>query len=182
MYIDEILMIGQQQGLGGLLSPLVATAFVQAGIRWSFFFSVSLAFAFTNVCILYLTFWRDNAPMDHEQDRSDEPSKAGDAILDTGEQAGAGHASASGIELDNLKRTSSTRTGAADQRVEQEEREADLVTTGADGAPALVAEAAAQRRTTSAKDKEIFSSRIVWICAFFLLLYVVSRNFRQKFK
>ncbi|KAK9899797.1 MFS general substrate transporter [Cystobasidium minutum MCA 4210] len=155
-------------GLGGLLSPLVATAFVQAGIKWSFFFSVSLSFAFTNVCILYLTFWRDNAPMDHEQDRPDELAKSGSATLNNGDQAGR----SSGIELDRLEGTSNA--GAASQRVQhEEEREADLVTAGADGAPALVAEAAAaQRRTTSAKDKEIFGSKIVWICAFFLLLYV----------
>lgn len=108
--------------------------------------------------------------MDHEQDRPDELAKSGSATLNNGDQAGR----SSGIELDRLEGTSNA--GAASQRVQhEEEREADLVTAGADGAPALVAEAAAaQRRTTSAKDKEIFGSKIVWICAFFLLLYVVS--------
>ena len=60
--------------------------------------------------------------------------------------------------------------------------ESDLVTGGASGAPALVSgssgledeQIAEERiaRTTSSKDKEIFTNRHVWFTAAFLFLYV----------
>lgn len=103
--------------------------------------------------------------MDHEQDRPD------NLRTSTGKGGEAGNSS--GIELDRLE--GSSGGASAGQRIHCEEREADLVTTGADGAPALVAEAVVPRRTTGDKDREIFSNKIVWIGAFFLLLYVVSR-------
>ncbi|KAK9900205.1 MFS general substrate transporter [Cystobasidium minutum MCA 4210] len=43
-------------GLGGAASPLVATLFVSAGIKFSYFFAVSLGFAAINVTILLCTF------------------------------------------------------------------------------------------------------------------------------
>lgn len=104
--------------------------------------------------------------MDHEQDRTD------DLKSSTAKNGEAGNSS--GIELDRLEGNSAGGT-TANQRIQYEERDADLVTTGADGAPALVAEAIAPRRTTGDKDREIFSNKIVWIGAFFLLLYVVSQ-------
>lgn len=157
-------------GFGGLCSPLVATAFVQAGIKWSFFFSVSLSFAFTNVCILYLTFWRDNAPLDHEADRSHEEgdNKHSQAVQSKNENTADVNSSA--IELDRFDNASNAERRASNIG----EHEEELATGGAAGAPALAAQAeVSTRRTTAMKDKEIFTNRIVWISAFFLLLYVV---------
>lgn len=102
--------------------------------------------------------------MDHEQDRSDLAKKQNTRSS----KAGDGENDSSAIELDRFDRSS-----IAERRMQVED-EADLATGGAAGAPALAAEVEAPRRTTAMKDKEIFSSKIVWICAFFLLLYVVS--------
>lgn len=44
------------QGLGGAASPLIATAFASAGIKFSYFFAVSLSFAAINVSLLLVTF------------------------------------------------------------------------------------------------------------------------------
>jgi hypothetical protein len=55
------------------------------------------------------------------------------------------------------------------------ENEVDRVTGAGSAAPATANNADAPIfRTTAQKDKEIFSSEIVWICSFTLLLYVVS--------
>lgn len=43
-------------GTGGLLGPLVATAFVQAGIKFSRFFGVSLALVAVNGVVLFYSF------------------------------------------------------------------------------------------------------------------------------
>lgn len=59
-------------GLGALVAPLVATAFVSAGIRFSYFFAVSLGVAATDVLVLFLTFWR-SGPLDHEE--QEEPAR-----------------------------------------------------------------------------------------------------------
>lgn len=42
-----------------MLSPLCATAFVSEGVRFSYFFSVSLGLACLNIVSLFLTFWGD---------------------------------------------------------------------------------------------------------------------------
>lgn len=106
--------------------------------------------------------------MDHEQDRSISPNDLQRSKSKTGSVADVNPSS--GIELDRLEGPS-----IAERRIQLEGTEADLVTGGAAGAPALAAQVeASSRRTTASKDKEIFTNRIVWICAFFLLLYVVG--------
>ncbi|CAD6574943.1 MAG: hypothetical protein CYPHOPRED_005534 [Cyphobasidiales sp. Tagirdzhanova-0007] len=50
-------------GLGALVAPLVATAFVQNGVQWSRFYAVSIGFTATNVISLVLNFWTDEAEM-----------------------------------------------------------------------------------------------------------------------
>lgn len=75
----------------------------------------------------------------------------------------------------DIELTRIDRTHDEEGRVHQSMTEADLATGGAAGAPALAANAEdVIHRTTAMKDKEVFSSRIVWLCAGFLLLYVVS--------
>ena len=55
--------IGHSYGLGALVAPLVATAFVQNGVQWSRFYAVSIGFTATNVISLVLNFWTDEAEM-----------------------------------------------------------------------------------------------------------------------
>jgi len=43
-------------GLGALVCPLAATAFASAGIRFSFFYSISIGLAFINVLTLLYAF------------------------------------------------------------------------------------------------------------------------------
>lgn len=152
-------------GLGALASPLVATAFVEAGIKFSFFFSVSLAIAATDVLVLFLCFWRDREPMDHEEQRP-----ASKALQSTS-------TSASGAETPGASSAMELK-GMQTPAVE----ESDLVTGGASGSPALVSgspeledeQIQEERiaRTTNSKDKEIFTNRHVWFTAAFLFLYV----------
>lgn len=108
--------------------------------------------------------------MDHEQDRPDFSKSTSSAENKDGEAA------AEDIELERIAGSSRSFSRQVNQ---PETHEEDLVTGGAAGAPALAAEVETTRRTTAMKDKEIFSSRIVWICAFFLLLYVVSVSVRH---
>lgn len=149
-------------GLGALASPLVATAFVESGIKFSFFFSVSLAIACTDVLVLFLCFWRDHEPMDHEERR---PALKPSQTMST---------SASGMQTPDVISAMEMK----DLRTPQIEEE-DLVTAGASGAPALAAGAVDSlpeeshiARTTNAKDREIFTNRHVWFTAAFLFLYV----------
>lgn len=64
------------QGIGGATSPLIATLFVSAGIRFSYFFSVSLAVAALNVLILLLAFRleREAEPSTAKISAEDDPS------------------------------------------------------------------------------------------------------------
>lgn len=57
------------QGLGGTLSPLVSTLFVTSGIRFSYFFAVSLSVAAINMTILLLSF-----RLERNAEPSDSPS------------------------------------------------------------------------------------------------------------
>lgn len=151
-------------GLGALASPLVATAFVEAGIKFSYFFSVSLAIAATDVLVLFMCFWRDREPMDHEERRPALKATQSTSASTSGAQTpNAGFA----VELKEMRTPN----------VQEDE----LVIGGSSGAPAQVAglpdstpeaEEAYIARTTSAKDKEIFTNRHVWFTAAFLFLYV----------
>jgi hypothetical protein len=120
-----------------------------------------------------MCFWRDNAPMDHEQDRSISTNELQKSQSETGSVADVNGSLAIGslaIGLDSFENAST-----AEGRARLRENEADLVIGGASGAPALASEVEApSRRTTAMKDKEIFTNKIVWLSAFFLLLYVVS--------
>lgn len=46
-------------GIGAMLSPLAATALVSHGVRFSYFFAVSLGLSFLNALSMFLVFWRD---------------------------------------------------------------------------------------------------------------------------
>jgi len=49
-------------GVGGVVSPLMATAMVSHGIRWSYFYFISLSLALTGIAFLGWSFW------DYEKD------------------------------------------------------------------------------------------------------------------
>lgn len=124
-----------------------------------------MAIAATDVLVLFLCFWRDREPMDHEEQR---PALKVSETMSGAETPNATPA----IELKELSATSPPVD------------ESDLVTGRASGAPALVGavgrngpdeepdNVAHVARTTSAKDKEIFTNRHVWFTAAFLFLYV----------
>lgn len=106
--------------------------------------------------------------MDHEQDRNQSTKQENSKESKTGDVANINGSSA--IELDRFDNAS-----VAERRAQTEDMEADLATGGGAGAPALAAQVdTPTRRTTAMKDKEIFTNKIVWLSAFFLLLYVVS--------
>ena len=44
-------------GLGGTIAPLIATAMVTHGLRWSFYYSIPLAFALGNFAFAGWSFW-----------------------------------------------------------------------------------------------------------------------------
>ncbi|OGE57755.1 hypothetical protein PENARI_c001G01321 [Penicillium arizonense] len=45
-------------GIGGIVAPLFATAMVSAGIRWSFFYAITLAVAAVNLLFAMWAFWK----------------------------------------------------------------------------------------------------------------------------
>lgn len=47
------------KGVGALLSPLAATALASSGVRFSYFFSISLGLALLNSISLFFAFGRD---------------------------------------------------------------------------------------------------------------------------
>lgn len=111
-----------------------------------------------------MTFWRDNAPLDHEEDRSHGTDKQDQAVQS--KKADPDDANISAIELE--------RFDNAERRAHVEGHEAGFDIGSSASAPTSAAQAeVSTHRTASAKDKEIFKNRIVWISAFFLLLYVV---------
>lgn len=57
-------------GIGGTVAPLFATAMVSSGIRWSFFYSVSLAVSLANLAYSSWAFF------DYEKDAPPEPQRA----------------------------------------------------------------------------------------------------------
>lgn len=57
-------------GIGGTVAPLFATAMVSSGIRWSFFYSVSLAVSIANLAYSSWAFF------DYEKDAPAEPQRA----------------------------------------------------------------------------------------------------------
>lgn len=56
-------------GIGGIIAPLFATAMVSSGIRWSFFYSVSLAVSLANLAYSAWAFF------DYEKDTPAEPQR-----------------------------------------------------------------------------------------------------------
>lgn len=86
--------IYSEQGLGGAASPLIATLFVSAGIKFSYFFAVSLGFAAINVSILLCTFrLKREVATENEHELVERSNTAGDAAM--GEEGEPNNGSAS---------------------------------------------------------------------------------------
>lgn len=138
-------------GLGAFASPLVATAFIQSGVRFSYFFAVSLGVTATDILVLFRFFWRGGEPADHDDQTDHEDQKEPNNT--TGTEASAHEQNR--IELDEL------RASTVGQPI------------ASSSTPAHPA-ASQVERTSSAKDKELFTNKTVWITAVFLFLYQVS--------
>jgi hypothetical protein len=76
-------------GLGGALGPTVATIFISSGIKFSYFFAVSLAFAATNVSLLLLTFRlkRDNSLVEGHELTERRPSHTNEDDVEVHERS-----------------------------------------------------------------------------------------------
>ena len=142
--ILKLLQYFARYGLGALIAPLVATAFVQNGLRWSLFYAVSLGFAAINVIILFLCFGvggsvRDQKPLNEEL------------------------SSSPAVEMNTVVAESNITD---DSNLETEEG-----TTLTIDSPASNTE---QDRRAAVKNKVIFTNKTVWFVSSFLLLYVVG--------
>lgn len=72
-------MLHASYGFGGFLSPLVATAFVTAGLKWSLYFAVTMSVAFTSLVLHVLAFKLEKEPQSATTDATDLGSLDNDA-------------------------------------------------------------------------------------------------------
>ena len=128
-------------GLGGATSPLVATLFVSSGIKFSYFFSVSLAVAALNVLILLLSF---------RLERDAEPSTAKQALSSDDSSIPLG-------TVQSRQTPTSTRPPSREGTVEESDIRQEV------SAPIAVQE--------EHRGKALLRNKTVWIVNGFLLLY-----------
>lgn len=146
-------------GLGGLLAPLVATLFVQRGLKFSLFFAVSLGMAAVNVVVLFFTFcWKQQH--NHTQ-------VAEVAIAET-----------PAIPMTPMKTDEGDQHSGNGRQGHDSVPIAEEITASAEGAPALVD----QMHNANARDKAILTNRVVWLTCFFLLAYVVRLSYLELHK
>lgn len=79
-------------GIGAMLSPLAATALVSHGVRFSYFFAVSLGLSFVNTLTMFLAFWRDaeyGAPRSHTKPQDSNAETGAPASFEMDDVGGA---------------------------------------------------------------------------------------------
>lgn len=137
----------------------MATAFVQAGILWSRFYSVSLGFALTNVFVLYLSFVRKRKTL---------------AVL-----AAESHTNPDSVEMDALGGSQGVGvdvkdayTSAPSDATSHSNPVKDSSALPGDARDPSVQQQSPPPPSTSAKDRAILTSKVNWLVACFLLLYV----------